>query len=124
LNEYLIEVIVKKILNLHMVYIFMRFIYMSSTSITRNELIEIIKSNNMVEEFVNWLRNSKKIDIDPISLKDVDYDLLLEFVQSKGLLKTETLTEFENVSRDDDNILDNYIKNIESTKPKKIRRKT
>lgn|GEM_PF-1000266 len=124
MNEYLIEVIVKKILNLHMVYIFMRFIYMSSTSITRNELIEIIKSNNMVEEFVNWLRNSKKIDIDPISLKDVDYDLLLEFVQSKGLLKTETLTEFENVSRDDDNILDNYIKNIESTKPKKIRRKT
>jgi hypothetical protein len=97
---------------------------MSSTSITRNELIEIIKSNNMVEEFVNWLRNSKKIDADPISLKDVDYNLLLEFVQSKGLLKTETLTEFENVSRDDDNILDNYIKNIESTKPKKIRRKT
>jgi len=97
---------------------------MSSTSIPRNELIEIIKSNNMVEEFVNWLRNSKKIDADPISLKDVDYNLLLEFVQSKGLLKTETLTEFENASRDDDDILDDYIKNIESTKPKKIRRKT
>lgn len=92
-----------------------------SSDISRNELIDIIVYNNMVEEFVAWLRNIKRIDVDPISLKDVDYNLLLEFVNSKGLLNSEVLKEFSEVDID----AESYDIDVRRyTKPKKIRRKT
>ncbi|MEM0152979.1 MAG: hypothetical protein QXJ22_00260 [Ignisphaera sp.] len=95
---------------------------MASTSPSRSELIDIITSNNIIEEFVAWLRNVKKIDTDPISLKDVDYNLLLEFVHTKGLLKSEAPPELINPS---DDKLEHYsVSGKRFTKPKKIRRKT
>ncbi len=97
---------------------------MSSQIPTREELIDLITVNNMVEDFVEWLRKEKGIDTaNPISLKDIDYNLLLEYVQAKGLLD------------DDKNVLKLTPQDLSSpepeelgvdkrpTKPKKIRQK-
>ncbi|MCS7111120.1 MAG: hypothetical protein N3D82_00180 [Ignisphaera sp.] len=92
-----------------------------SSSLSRDELIDIITYNNMVEEFVAWLRNVKGISADPISLKDIDYNLLLEFARSKGLLNSEAPKEFTEINKQ----IELYNMDVKrSTKPKKIRRKT
>ena len=88
------------------------------------ELIDIITSNNMVEDFVEWLRSVKGIDTsDPISLKDIDYSLLLEYVQSKGLVRgDEDILELlsQDTTSPEPEELDAYRR---PTKPKKIRQK-
>ena len=95
---------------------------MDSSQPTHSELIEIIKSNNMVEDFVKWLREIKKIDLDPISLKDIDYELLLEFLILKGILRVDTSEEF--TISDNDQLELYTTEAVRHTKPKKIRRKT
>jgi len=78
----------------------------------------------MVEDFIEWLRSAKKIDTsDPISLKDVDYSLLLEYVQSKGLIRgEEDILELmrQDTTSSEAEELDVYRR---PTKPKKIRQK-
>ena len=90
----------------------------------KEELIDIITSNNMVEDFVKWLRNVKGIDTsDPISLKDIDYGLLLEYVRSKGLIRgDEDISELlsHDATSSELEELDVYRR---PTKPKKIRQK-
>ncbi len=88
---------------------------------SHSELIDIIIYNNMVEEFVAWLKNIKGISADPISLRDIDYNLLLEFVHSRGLLNSEIPKEFI----DSDKHLELHDMDVKRpTKTKKIRRKT
>ncbi|HID80180.1 MAG TPA: hypothetical protein EYP48_00480 [Ignisphaera sp.] len=85
-------------------------------------MIDIITSNNMVEDFVKWLRRVKGINTsDPISLKDMDYNLLLEYVQSKGLIAgDEAILDLMN--QDDTSLkLEEIDMHRKLTKPKKIR---
>jgi len=97
---------------------------MSLKPFSKDELIDVIVSNNMVEEFARWLKEKRGMDIDPISLRDVDYDLLLEFVKLRKLIDTETDVA-ENYYEDADelSIADDILAS-RPTKPKKIRRKT
>lgn len=92
--------------------------------IPRNELIEIIVRNNMVEEFISWVKNVKGDIPDPISLWDVDYELLLRFVLSKKLV--ELNDEESGVVDMEDNLgVEGRFTHIEKkTVPRKIRRKT
>ncbi|ADM28382.1 hypothetical protein Igag_1580 [Ignisphaera aggregans DSM 17230] len=97
---------------------------MSLKPFSKDELIDVIVSNNMVEEFARWLKEKKGMDIDPISLKDVDYDLLLEFVKLRKLIDTETdIAEHYYEDTDELPIADDIVAS-RPTKPKKIRRKT
>ncbi len=96
---------------------------MSSKTFSKEELIDIIVSNNMVEEFARWLREKKGVDIDPISLRDVDYDLLLEFARFRKLIDDEKDMEKLCEEDIDTTIVDDKLFS-RPTKPKKIRRKT
>jgi len=97
---------------------------MSLKSFSKDELIDIIVSNNMVEEFARWLKEKRGMDIDPISLRDVDYDLLLEFVKLRKLIDTETdITKHYYEDTDELSVADDILSS-RPTKPKKIRRKT
>jgi len=76
----------------------------------------------MAEDFVKWLRRGKGINTsDPISLKDMDYNLLLEYVQSKGLIAgDEAILDLMN--QDDTSLkLEEIDMHRKLTKPKKIR---
>lgn len=93
----------------------------SNSSISRDELVDLILSNNMLEDFVKWLRQ-KGIDIDPISLKDVDYIYLYQFAAEKKLIADDLKTQDQNDEKD---VADDLEKKVQRfTKPKKIRRKT
>lgn len=91
---------------------------------SKEELIDAIVSNNMVEEFARWLREKKGMDMDPISLRDVDYDLLLEFAKLRKIIDDE-IDVMKNYDEDIDalSITDDKL-SFRPTKPKKIRRKT
>lgn len=96
--------------------------------IPRDELIDIIVRNNMIEEFASWIKKKLGDDVDPISFHDVDYKLLLDFVIEKKLINigsedvVEYIKEAENIQ-----YLDLATDGEELEKkmlPKKIRRKT
>lgn len=93
--------------------------------IPRTELIDLIVRNNMVEEFVSWIKKMKGSDIEPISLWDIDYDLLYKFVLEKKLIVIEDIPEYVKEAASVDKDIDISFKNIErKNMPKKIRRKT
>uniref|UniRef100_A0A7C2VM07 Uncharacterized protein n=1 Tax=Ignisphaera aggregans TaxID=334771 RepID=A0A7C2VM07_9CREN len=95
--------------------------------IPREELIDVIVRNNMVEEFVAWLRSVKGYNVpEPISLRDIDYDLLLNFALFKKLVVLDDTPDYikdaESVREAED---EDIAKKIErQMEPKKIRRKT
>jgi hypothetical protein len=94
----------------------------SSSGVSRDELVDLILSNNMLEDFVTWLRR-KGVDTDPISLKDVDYAYLYQFALEKKLivdnLEPAIQDDAEEVAKEE---LERRVQRY--TKPKKIRRKT
>ncbi len=97
---------------------------MSLKTFSKDELVDIIVSNNIVEEFTRWLKEEKGVDTDPISLRDVDYNLLLEFVKLRKLIDTEIdITEYYHEDIDELSVADDKLFS-RPTKPKKIRRKT
>jgi len=93
-----------------------------SSNVSRDELVELILANNMLEKFVQWLQQ-KGVDIDPISLRDVDVEYLYQFALEKKLLVTES-EEFAASVNEDEEVKVLEKKAQRHTKPKKIRRKT
>jgi len=87
---------------------------------TKDELIEMIKANNMVEDFLTWLRKNVSEDLDAVSLKDLDYELLYRYASEKGLLRFHDDLETQ-ASQDDTQIEEEELRS--PTKPKKIRKK-
>jgi len=97
---------------------------MSSSRPSKDELLDIITSNNMIEDLVSWLREKKGIDTsNPISLKDLEYEILYEFVKEKGLLNSDngiiepSPSEFTHPEPEELGV------DKRPTKPKKIRKK-
>lgn len=99
---------------------------MADEPLSRDELVGIITANNMVRELVEWLRAKKGLDMDPVSLRDIEYGLLLEFAVEKGLVEFgEAEDEAEGPLHGvDDAPLEERALKRRSTKPKKHRRKT
>ncbi|MDK6028380.1 hypothetical protein QPL79_03260 [Ignisphaera sp. 4213-co] len=94
---------------------------MSSKEISREELIDLILANNMLDQFIAWLR-LRGLDSDPVSLRDIDLKYLYEFALEKKLL---TEDELEQDEKDYNSELEYSIeKKIINVKPRKIRRKT
>jgi hypothetical protein len=92
--------------------------------ISREELIDIITRNGMVEEFVSWVKKVKGYVPDPISLADIDYELLLRFVVEKKLIDLGEEPEYiKNVGEEESLGLE-FVDLEKKALPKKIRRKT
>jgi len=87
---------------------------------SKDELIEMIKANNMVEDFLTWLRKNVSEDLDAVSLKDLDYELLYRYASERGLLRFNDDLETQ-ASQDDAQIEEEEFRS--PTKPKKIRKK-
>ncbi|MEM0048045.1 MAG: hypothetical protein QW464_04140 [Ignisphaera sp.] len=96
---------------------------MSSKELTREELIDIILANNMLEQFVEWLR-LRGVDNDIISLRDIDHRYLYEFAIEKKLLieGDDAGQDYKDADQDFEDLLKKKI--ALSLKPRKIRRKT
>ena len=93
--------------------------------ISRSELVDIIVRNNMVKEFALWVKKIKGDDGDPISLRDVDYELLLRFVVEKKLIDVEDLPDYLKEAEVPGFEIDEEFRDLEKQAiPKKIRRKT
>ncbi|MCC6055353.1 MAG: hypothetical protein LM583_01575 [Desulfurococcaceae archaeon] len=92
----------------------------SNSSVSRDELVELILSNNMLEDFVKWLRQ-KGVEADPISLRDIDYTYLYQFALEKKLIINNLEAEPSD-NNEDASDLERRVQRY--TKPKKIRRKT
>lgn len=92
--------------------------------IPRDELIDVIVRNGMVEEFASWIKKKLGDDCDPISLEDVDYEYLLHFAIEKKLINVDELPEYikdaENLHYPDIDDKELEMKRL----PRKIRRKT
>jgi len=87
---------------------------------SKDELIEMIKANNMVEDFLAWLRRNVSEDLDAVSLKDLDYDLIYRYASEKGLLRFHDDFEAQ-APQSDAQIEEEELRS--PTKPKKIRKK-
>ncbi|MEL9939968.1 MAG: hypothetical protein QW348_05215 [Ignisphaera sp.] len=96
---------------------------MSSKELSREELIDIILANNMLEQFVEWLR-LRGVDNDIISLRDIDRRYLYEFAIEKKLLieGDDAGQDYKDADQDFEDLLKKKI--ALSLKPRKIRRKT
>ncbi len=96
---------------------------MSTSTPSKDELIELITANNMVEHLLEWLRSRGFDTAQPISLKDLDYEVLLQFAKEKGLLDVDT----GEISLSQDDVSTPEPEEIGAgtrpTKPKKIRSK-
>lgn len=92
--------------------------------IPRDELIDIIVRNNMVEEFMAWVKNIKEDISEPISLRDIDYELLLKFVLDRKLIELGDELEFIRDIEIEKSFDDKFVNVEKQTLPKKIRRKT
>ncbi|MEM1644403.1 MAG: hypothetical protein QXL96_00805 [Ignisphaera sp.] len=92
--------------------------------IPRDELIDVIVSNNMVEEFISWVKSIKGDTSEPMSLRDVDYELLLNFVLNKKLIVLDDVPEYIKDVESEKGIDDSFTKLEKQSLPKKIRRKT
>ncbi|MGC8752503.1 MAG: hypothetical protein ACP5RO_03050 [Fervidicoccaceae archaeon] len=53
---------------------------------SKNEIIEMILSGGLLEDFLNYLKE-RKIDVDEKKLYDLDDRVILEYAESKKLLK-------------------------------------
>ncbi len=90
---------------------------------SRDELIDLIISNNMIDKFIEWLQKQGFDTSEPISIKDIDYELLYRFAKENNLLDTEeqnTLKIDDITSIPEPEELKMYRR---PTKPKKIRSK-
>lgn len=92
--------------------------------ISREELIDIITRNGMVEEFMSWVKKVKGYVPDPISLADIDYELLLRFVVEKKLIDLEEEPEYIKNVREEESLGLEFVDLEKKALPKKIRRKT
>lgn len=92
--------------------------------IPRSELVDAIVSNNMVEEFMSWVRNIKGDTSEPISLWDIDYELLLRFVLDKKLIDLDSEPEYIKDAETELGIEDRFVDVEKKAIPRKIRRKT
>jgi hypothetical protein len=92
--------------------------------ISREELIDIITRNGMVEEFVSWVKKVKGYVPDPISLADIDYELLLRFVVEKKLIDLGEEPEYIKNVREEESLGLEFVDLEKKALPKKIRRKT
>ena len=92
-------------------------------SVSRTELIELIKANNMVEDFLEWLR-SKGIDTaEPISFNDIDINLLLQYARERGLIDNDVNNIEEEAKKLTEPEPEELGVDRRPTKPKKIRSK-
>ncbi|NPA97156.1 MAG: hypothetical protein GXO32_06100 [Crenarchaeota archaeon] len=94
-----------------------------SSSISKVDLVEMIKANNMVEDFLEWLRKRGIDTAEPISLMDVDTELLLEYAREKGLIGNDTNSIEEEARKLTDPEPEELGADVRPTKPKKIRSK-
>lgn len=87
-------------------------------------MIDIITRNGMVEEFVSWVKKVRGDIPEPISLMDIDYELLLRFVLEKKLIVLEDELEYVKDAEKEKDIDDKFIDIEKKALPKKARRKT
>lgn len=92
--------------------------------ISRSELIDIIVSNNMVEEFASWVKSIKGDIVEPISLRDIDYELLLKFVLSRKLIELDNEPEYVRDAKTELELEDRFTHIERGAIPRKVRRKT
>lgn len=92
--------------------------------ISRSELIDVIVSNNMVEEFASWVKSIKSDITEPISLWDIDYELLLNFVLAKKLIELDNEPEYVRDAKTELEVEDRFKHVERKAIPRKIRRKT
>jgi len=92
--------------------------------ISRIDLIEMIKANNMIEDFLEWLRSRKGVDTsEPISLNDIDVGLLIEYAKERGLIGSDMNIIEEEAKSLRDPEPEELNVDIRPTKPKKVRSK-
>ncbi len=53
----------------------------------------MIKANNMVEDLLEWLKSRGYDPSVPVSLKDLDYQLLLTYARERGLIEVNDVVE-------------------------------
>jgi len=53
---------------------------------SKNEIIEMILSGGLLEDFLNFLK-AKNINVDEKKLYDLDESILMEYAENKRLLK-------------------------------------
>ncbi len=57
-----------------------------SRKLSKDELIEMIISGGLIEDFISWTRG-KGLDIDiGVSLRDIDYEILYEYAKERNLI--------------------------------------
>jgi len=92
--------------------------------IPRDELIDLIVRNNMVEEFISWVKSVKGDTPEPLSLRDIDYELLLRFALNKKLIVLDDVPEYIKDVESEKGIDDEFVNVEKQSLPRKIRRKT
>lgn len=92
--------------------------------IPRDELIDIITRNNMVEEFTLWVKRVKGDTDEPISLRDIDYELLLRFVVEKKLIEIDDQPEYLREVELEKSLEAEFTDIEKQALPRKVRRKT
>ncbi len=98
-------------------------VHLMSSSISKLDLVEMIKANNMVEDFLDWLRRKSVDTAEPISLMDVDTQLLIEYAREKGLIGNDANAIEEEARELKDPEPEELNADVRPTKPKKIRSK-
>ncbi len=94
------------------------------STISRVDLVEMIKANNMVEDLLEWLRSKKGMDTsEPISLNDLDINLLIEYARERGLIGEDVNVIEEEAKMLRDPEPEELKVDVRPTKPKKIRSK-
>ncbi len=94
-----------------------------SSSLSKIDLVEMIKANNMVEDFLEWLRRKGIDTSEPISLIDVDTALLIEYARERGLIGNDANVIEEEARMLSDPEPEELNADVRPTKPKKARSK-
>lgn len=94
-------------------------------SLSKDEIIDMIVANNMVDKLVRWLESRGFDTSQPVRLEELSEELLIEFARENGLLSESE--EPEEAGGGEDESIDRMPEEVEqrfmATKPKKIRQK-
>jgi len=94
-------------------------------SLSKDEIIDMVVANNMVDKLVRWLESRGFDTSQPVRLEELSEELLIEFARENGLLSEGE--EPEEAEGGEDESIDRMPEEVEqrfmATKAKKIRQK-